>query len=102
MIDGVRPLAFKGQDIILFQLLDPSELDPGFKESVLMEDIETGETIEVSRKFINKRYPKKIQEHIQSINEAANGIGADHVLLKTNDPLDQALRNYLMFRQRRR
>lgn len=102
MIDGVRPLAFKGQDIILFQLLDPSELDPGFKESVLMEDIETGETIEVSRKFINKRYPKKIQEHIESINEAANGIGADHVLLQTNEPLDQALRNYLMFRQRRR
>ena len=102
MIDGVRPLAFKGQDIILFQLLDPSELDPGFKESVLMEDIETGETIEVSRKFINKRYPKKIQEHIESIKEAANGIGADHVLLQTNEPLDQALRNYLMFRQRRR
>ena len=102
MIEGVRPLAFKGQDIILFQLLDPSELDPGLKESVLMEDIETGETIEVSRKFISKRYPEKIQQHISSINEAANGIGADHVLLQTNESLDQALRNYLMFRQRRR
>jgi hypothetical protein len=82
--------------------MDPSELNPGFKESVLMEDIETGETIEVSRKFIKNRYPEKIQQHINSINEAANGIGADHVLVNTSEPLDRALRSYLMFRQRRR
>lgn len=102
MIESVRPLAFKGQDIILFQLLDPGELNPGFKDAVLIEDLETGETLEVSRKFIRDRYPEKIQKHILSINEAALSVGADHVLVNTSEPLDQALRNYLMFRQRRR
>jgi len=102
MIENVRPLAFKGQDIILFQLLDPGELNPGFKDDVLIEDLETGETLEVSRKFIRDRYPEIIQDHILSINEAAQSVGADHVLVNTSEPLDQALRNYLMFRQRRR
>jgi uncharacterized protein (DUF58 family) len=102
MIESVRPLAFKGQDIILFQLLDPGELNPGFKDSVLIEDLETGETMEVSKIFIRDKYPQKIQEHIYSINQAATGVGADHVLVNTSEPLDQALRNYLMFRQRRR
>jgi uncharacterized protein (DUF58 family) len=102
MIENVRPLAFNGQDIILFQLLDPGELNPSFKDDVLIEDLETGETLEVSKKFIRDRYPEIIQDHILSINEAALSVGADHVLVNTSEPLDQALRNYLMFRQRRR
>ena len=102
MIDSVRPLAFKGQDIILFQLLDPGELNLGFKDAVLIEDLETGETMEVSKKFIRVQYPKKIQQHIDSISEAATSVGADHVLVNTSEPLDQALHNYLLFRQRRR
>lgn len=102
MIEGVRPLAFKGQDIILFQLMDPGELEPKFNESVLLEDIETGLAVEVSRQFIRDRYPQKIVSHISSIREAANSIGADHVLVNTSESLDKALRNYLMFRQRRK
>ncbi len=102
MIESVRPLAFKGQDIILFQLLDPGEINPGFKDAVLIEDLETGETMEVSKKFIRDQYPKKIQQHIDSISEAATSVGADHVLVDTSEPLDQALHNYLLFRQRRR
>jgi uncharacterized protein (DUF58 family) len=102
MIEGVRPLAFKGQDIILFQLLDPGELNLGYNEAVLLEDLESGHTVEVSRQFIKDAYPMRIQEHIRSISEAAGHVGADHVLVNTSEPLDQALRNYLTFRQRRR
>jgi uncharacterized protein (DUF58 family) len=102
MIEGVRPLAFSGQDIILFQLLDPGEINPDFKEAVLLEDLESGKTVEVSGRFIKEQYPKRIEEHINSIHDAAISIGADHILVNTSEPLDQCLRNYLMFRQRRK
>ena len=102
MIDGVRPLAFNGQDIILFHLLDPGELELGYKEAVVLEDLESGDTVEISKKFIKEHYPQRIQQHIASINEAATSVGADHVLVNTSEPLDRFLRNYLMFRQRRR
>ncbi|MEX2353958.1 MAG: hypothetical protein WD709_07190, partial [Gammaproteobacteria bacterium] len=102
MMEGVRPLAFNGQDIILFQLLDPGELKLEFREATLLEDIETGKAVEISGQFIKEGYSQRIQEHIRSIRDAAAGIGAEHVLINTADPLDQALRNYLMFRQRRK
>lgn len=102
MIASVRPLAFKGQDIILFQLLDPGELNLAFHEATLLEDVETGHAVEVSGQFIREGYNKRIQAHIDSIRKAAAGIGADHVLIDTSEPLDRALRNYLMFRQRRK
>jgi len=102
MIEGVRPLAFKGQDIILFQLLDPGELQLQFRDATLLEDIETGKAVEISSQFIKEGYTQRVEEHIRSLRDAASGIGAEHVLINTADPLDQALRNYLMFRQRRK
>ena len=101
MIKGVQPLAYQGQDVVLFQLLDPQELEPQLKESALMEDMETGEAMEVSPIFMRSRYREKIQEHIEALSDCAAGAGADYELIKITEPLDTALRNYLLFRQRR-
>ena len=101
MIKGVQPLAYQGQDVVLFQLLDPQELEPQLRESALMEDMETGEAMEVSPIFMRARYREKIQEHIQALSDCASGAGTDHALIRVTDPLDVALRNYLLFRQRR-
>ena len=101
LLDGVRPLAWQGQDVVLFHVLDEQELNPDFKANVLLEDLETGEAVEVAPEFMRDDYPGRIQAHIDALSKAAAGIGADHVLVRTTDSLDQALRNYLLFRQRR-
>ena len=101
LLDGVRPLAWQGQDVVLFQVLDDQELDPEFRANVLLEDLETGEAVEVAPDFMRDEYPQRIRTHVEDLSKAAAGIGADHVLVRTSDSLDQALRNYLLFRQRR-
>ncbi|MEJ2128397.1 MAG: DUF58 domain-containing protein [Woeseiaceae bacterium] len=101
LLESVRPLAWHGQDVVLFQVLDDQELEPDFKTNVLLEDLETGEAVEVAPEFMKETYPERIQAHIDALSRAASGIGADHVLVRTSDSLDQALRNYLLFRQRR-
>jgi hypothetical protein len=58
--------------------------------------------VEVAPKFMREAYPERIRAHIASLKTAAAGIGADHVLVNTSDSLDNALRNYLLFRQRRK
>ncbi len=101
MIKGVQPLAYQGQDVILFQVLDPEELEPQLKESALLEDMETGESMEVSPIFMRSRYRERINEHISTISRSAAGARADYSLLRTDEPLDGPLRSYLKFRQRR-
>ena len=101
LLAGVRPLAWHGQDVVLFQVLDRQELDPEFRSNVLLEDLETGEAVEVAPQFMRDDYPQRIRSHIEALKKAAAGIGADHVLVSTDDSLDGALRNYLLFRQRR-
>jgi uncharacterized protein (DUF58 family) len=101
LLAGVRPLAYQGQDVVLFQLLDPEELKPELKESALLQDMESGETVEVSPIFMRSRYREKIDAHVESLKKAAIGAGADHALVDITQPLDAALRSYLLFRQRR-
>ena len=101
LLDSVRPLAWQGQDVVLFQVLDEQELRPEISGSVLLEDLESGEAVEVAPEFMRDAYPERMQAHIDELSRAASGIGADHVLVNTSDSLDLALRNYLLFRQRR-
>lgn len=101
LLKGVQPLAYQGQDVVLFQLLDPEELEPKMKESALLEDMETGETMEVSPIYMRSDYRERIREHVEALKTSAMRAGADHVLVNIAEPLDAALRSYLLFRQRR-
>ena len=62
---------------------------------------EPGSAVEVAPEFMREDYPARMRAHIDTLSRAASGIGADHVLVNTRDSLDNALRNYLLFRQRR-
>lgn len=101
LLDNVRPLAVQGQDVILFHLLDPAELEPELKKSTLFEDMETGQAVEVSPVFMQKEYRQRINAHISAIQSAASGMNCDHVLINTAAPLDKALHSYLTFREKR-
>ena len=101
LLENIRPLALHGQDVIMFHLLDKNELEPDIRQSTLYEDMETGQAIEVEPVYMKNAYRDKIKKHIKSIEEAANGIRADHVLIDNSQPLDRALHNYLTFREKR-
>jgi uncharacterized protein (DUF58 family) len=102
VLKAVRPLAYHGQDLVFFHILDPAELQPTFNQSTLLEDMETGDQIEVSADYARKEYAKRIKEHSEAMKTKAQDVGADYMLLNTAEPLDLALREYLLFRQRRR
>jgi uncharacterized protein (DUF58 family) len=100
MTRAVQPLAYHGHDIVFFQVLDPGELQPQWRDSVLLEDMESGQTMEVSPEYMDGVYRDRLQNHLQGVRNAAASVGAELVLARTDEPLDDALRRYLMFRQR--
>lgn len=101
LINAIQPLSIQGQDLALFQIMDPHELAPNIKYSTLYEDAETGAAVEVSPDYMSTAYPEKIAAHIASIKDAAAAVNADHIVLNSAEPLDEGLRRYLQFRQRR-
>ncbi len=101
IFDELRPLHGRGQDVILFQVLDPQELELNLKQSTRFQDMETGAAVNVDTQFAAEEYSAAMQQHIAGIAEVAKSTQADHHVMRTDEPLDEALRQYLMHRQRR-
>jgi uncharacterized protein (DUF58 family) len=98
IIDTVAPLRFRGNELVLFHVLDPDEIHPKLKHPAMLEDLETGETMEVTPDYAAHEYRDKMQTHLESIEKKAKGAGMDYFLVDTGRPLDAALRQYLAIR----
>lgn len=96
---ALAPLSGRGHDVVLFHLLDPAELDPGLREPVRLEDMETGAHMEVGPTQAAE-YVGRIRAHVDALRRVAGEHGADYQLLDTSRPLDGALREYLRRRER--
>ena len=102
IIKAVEPLRYRGNDVVMFHLLDPNELAPKFRDPVLLIDAEDETAMEISPEYARNEYRDKINNHCKQLADKAAAAGLDYVFLDTSKPLDQGLRNYLAIRQRRR
>ncbi len=98
VIEMVSPLKFRGNEVVLFHLLDPEEIRPKLKHPVMFEDLETGETMEVTPDYAAREYRQKMNAHMADIESRAKGAGLEYFLVDTSRPLDAALREYLALR----
>jgi len=102
IIRALEPLRFRGNEVLLFHVLDPAEVRPHFRGPITLIEMETQESLEVNPEYARLEYTKKIDAHIESLRDGARGSGMDYFLLVTDRPLDSALREYLAIRQGKR
>jgi len=102
IVKTVEPLRFKGNEVILFHVLDPQEIKPAFREPVLLVDMENArEALEVSPEYARNEYRRRIDRHIEDLGSKARSAGLDYFLMNTGRPLDEGLREYLAVRKGR-
>ena len=101
IIKAVEPLRFHGNEVILFHILDQQEIEPTFRASTLLIDMETKTSMEVTPEYGKNEYRKKIKTHLSDLKTAAQAAGLDYFLMNTSRPLDEGLREYLTLRQGR-
>ncbi len=101
IIQTVAPLRYRGNEVVLLHVLDPQEVKPKFGEPVILIDMETDDSLEVTPEYAQTEYPEKIQRHLETLEQKARGAGLDYHLMITDQPLDATLRQYLAIRQGR-
>ncbi|MEO8521454.1 MAG: DUF58 domain-containing protein [Acidobacteriota bacterium] len=100
VLEAVAPLRFRGNDIVVFHLLDPAEIDFSFDAPSSFEDLETGVQIPVVPDALADQYRSLVQAHIDGLTERFSGSRIDYTLVNTSAPLDHALFRYLTSRER--
>lgn len=101
ILDTLAPMRARGQELILLQVLDSSEIVPKFNASVMLVDMETGDEMETTPEYAASEYGVKIARHLSDLKTKSEAAGIDYFLLSTDRPLDDALREYFNIRHRR-
>ena len=100
ILEAIKPLKFLGNDLVVFHVLDPAEIDFGYDDASSFEDLETGEQIPVVPQSLVKEYRQMIQAHIAALTTKFSEHRIDYTVLNTALPLDHALFSYLSSREK--
>jgi uncharacterized protein (DUF58 family) len=99
VLKGLRQFRFKGNDVIVFHLLDPAELDLPFDGNILFEDLEAANlNVVADPRSIRATYRQVVQEFVTDMRKRCHDDAIDYQLISTATPLDQALTSYLSWR----
>jgi uncharacterized protein (DUF58 family) len=100
VLEAVGPLRFRGNDIIVFHLLDEAELNFTFSNPSAFEDLESGEQLPVVPEVLGEQYRELVKAHTTALAERFAAARIDYNLINTSSPLDHALFSYLSARER--
>lgn len=99
-VTAVRQLRHRGNDVIVFHVLDPAEIEFPFEEATQFRDLETGTQIPVVPETMRARYRQLIDRHVATLARRFSEERIDYSLFDTRTPLDYALFRYLSDRER--
>lgn len=82
-------------EIIVIQLMARNEMELDYKGYSTLEDLETGATVQVEAGEARRDYHRRLQEHLAIIKKELLNRGIYYRLLTTDQPVDEALRDFL-------
>ncbi len=90
----------RGNELIVFHLLDNNEIEFPFTEATNFVDLESGDRMPLVPDYLRKEYKALVQAHTDALARHAREQRVDYALINTARPLDEALFTYLGARQR--
>lgn len=95
-------LTARGQEVLVFQTLDPAEMTFDFDRPELFEDLESGRKLYVDPAALRTEYRRKLNEHLAAVQHLCERLGVTYRRLTTDQPLGDALGDFLRSRMRSR
>ena len=105
-IERIEPdliaLAACGHEVVIFQVLDPAELQFNFESAAMFQDMESGRTLFIDPAAARKDYARNIEAHGNALRAVCQRLGIACHRLSTERPLELALFDFLRERMQRR
>lgn len=100
LFDALARLRHERFEVIVFQVLSPSELDLDALgvSRVKLRAMERAGQVTTHVPGVRRRYARLMGEHLDAVRRGCIGRGCDHVLVRTDRPVIEALSRYLSAR----
>lgn len=100
VLEGIQHLRFGGNEVILFHVLDPFEVEFPFTGMVEFHGLENTGVIMTRPREIRRTYLRELEAFRQRIREGCERNLVHYVPVNTASPLHEVLAGYLAFRLR--
>jgi uncharacterized protein (DUF58 family) len=100
LLPAINQLRCRGNDLIVFHLLDPLELSLDLGNVSSVEELETGADLPIASGEFRERYRQLVQRHRAELERRLGGNRIDYIFTDISQPLDGVLYRYLADRER--
>ena len=97
---GLQRLRHRRHDVSVLQIVDPAEQDFSFDEPTMFKGLEGMPDHLTEPKALRKAYQQEFEAFLKEIRRSCRNLNIDHVLMRTDQPLDVALSSFLTSRMR--
>lgn len=94
-------LAACGHEVVVFQVLDPAEVNFNFAGPAMFEDLESGRLLFIDPAAARKEYLRKLEAHCANLRSTCQHLGIACHRLASDRPLELALFDFLRQRMHR-
>lgn len=98
IVAALSKLSALRNEVLLFQLMGRNEMDFSYEGVLTFEDLETGRTLPVEADQARQSYLERLQKKLRELKQALHNEKISYTLFRLDQPLDLALRQYLMQR----
>ena len=98
---GLRLLRQRGHDVLVFHVMDDDELEFPFTGPTKFEDMESETRLNCNPKALREGYLEALNEFLEQVRHQCALNAIDYALVKTSDPLDAVLAEFLSRRMAR-
>jgi len=98
---SLSQLTASGHEVMVFQVLDPSERDFDFEKASFFLDVESGRELYIEPDEVRADYLAKLKKHQEALSAICQKLGVGFRPVYTDKPLDIALFDYLRERMQR-
>ena len=99
-IKALKNFSYLKNEVIVFQILDPMEINFGFQNDSVFVDLETNEKISTQPYQLRKAYQEAMKEFTDKIKYECLKSNFDYNLIQTSEAFDKALFKFIQKRKR--
>jgi uncharacterized protein (DUF58 family) len=98
---GLKHLRHRRHEVLVLQVIDPAEQDFPFVDPTLFKGLEHLPEQLTEPRSLRKAYQREFENFLLEVRRGCRDLHMDYALLRTDHPLDTALRTFLAARSHR-
>ncbi|MGE0756948.1 MAG: DUF58 domain-containing protein [Pirellulaceae bacterium] len=102
VLKGLRLLRQRGHDVLVFHVMDDDELEFPFAGPTRFDGLESADWLNCNPRALREGYLAALHEFLDTLRRGCARTGVEYALIRTSQPLDAALAEYLSRRLNKR